>query len=322
MYILKLFYYSGVNELDEFICYEIESNEQKNKLDITPEELEYYLDPKKMLLIVREDVRRIFVWKGVMASAKKRFLGARMATRLQAELIEEGYHRCNIKTVDQGEEQEEFLNLFGLESMEIKEKPKDKFYVINSKKEEIEISNILEKKHELPKDEEMQMIEAKIGDEEKIMWIKNERIRLTKDWMKNKKKNEAFYPRVNEIVNNKELRDKEFKVKWLITTNSIISSGKFNTLLDYSDLPQHYFQIEENIAILDIEGLTSLDITREDGSYTILLKSEPDNEGIFLFEKLTLGEYQNCIDLFTRLFSFRAKIPEEAGVLTYIKKND
>ena len=47
------------NEEQKFACYEIDSDETTTKLDIEQGDLEYYLNPEKVLLIVRDDVRRI-----------------------------------------------------------------------------------------------------------------------------------------------------------------------------------------------------------------------------------------------------------------------
>ena len=285
--------------LDEFMCFEIESNEQKNKLDIKPEELQYYLNPDKILLIVREDVRRIYLWTGALTSAKKRFIGARIATNLQAELIKEGYHRCSIKTIDQGSEQKEFLNLFGLQSMEVTKQLQDKYYVLNSKKEDVEIANILNKEHELPECTEMQEIEQRLEKDEKILLIKNSKILLTKEWAKILDKSGKFNKCIAGIINNKELWDQEYDTKWVITTKSIINHGTLNTILDYSELPNQYFQLEENIAILDTLGIKSIDVTKENGIYSLMFNCEPTDEGVFYFEQLTLGEYQTCVDIFT-----------------------
>ncbi|TXT63294.1 MAG: hypothetical protein BAJALOKI1v1_750007 [Promethearchaeota archaeon] len=306
--------------MEEFICYEIETNEQKNKLEIKPEELEYYLHPEKILLIVREDVRRIYLWTGALTNAKKRFIGARIATSLQAELINEGYHRCNIKTIDQGSEEKEFLNLFGLKSMEVEESPQDKFYILNSKKEDVKISKILEKEHELPESTEMREIEQKLQKDEKMLWIKNATTMLSKDWMKMLEKNPKFSKRITEILTNRELHDREYTNKWIITTHSIISYGKMNEILDFSELPNQYFQLEDNISVLDALGIKSIDVTKQNGYFNLMFNCEPEDEGVFYFEQLTLGEYQTCVDIFTKVFTFMAQIPEKVGLLTYIKK--
>ncbi|MFX1448437.1 MAG: hypothetical protein ACFFCG_09930, partial [Promethearchaeota archaeon] len=61
-----------VETYENFMVYELESTGEKVKLDITEDEFranngQNVLDSKQVLVIVKEDLRRIYIWKGVNA---------------------------------------------------------------------------------------------------------------------------------------------------------------------------------------------------------------------------------------------------------------
>ncbi len=117
---------------DEFIVYDLENTGDRTRLNIKPEELQNHLNPQQVLIIIREDLRRIFIWKGSKSPVRKRFISSRVAQDLQRDLIQDArYHRCKIVSIDQGDELQEFLNAFRLESMEVVERLPDMRYVRN-----------------------------------------------------------------------------------------------------------------------------------------------------------------------------------------------
>ena len=98
---------------EEFIVYELDNSGERNKVDIKQEELQNRLNPEQVLIIIREDLRRIYIWKGAKSPVRKRFISSRVAQELQRELMEDSrYHRCKIVSIDQGDELGEFLNAF------------------------------------------------------------------------------------------------------------------------------------------------------------------------------------------------------------------
>jgi hypothetical protein len=124
---------------EEFMVFELEDSGERNKLKIVQDDLQEYLHPEQVLIIVREDLRRIFIWKGAKSPVRKRFISSRVAQNLQKELIDHSrYHRCKIVSIDQGDELQEFLNVFKLESMEVTERLPDMRYVRNIEREKIE----------------------------------------------------------------------------------------------------------------------------------------------------------------------------------------
>ena len=126
-------------ELRTFFAYELEETGERKELSFLEKDLEQYLDPEQVLVLVREDLRRIFIWKGAKSPVTKRFISSRVAREIQQDLSKDDkYHLCKIVSVDQGDEIQEFLDAFNLESMEVKERLPDMKYILNRDKEEIE----------------------------------------------------------------------------------------------------------------------------------------------------------------------------------------
>ncbi|TXT64594.1 MAG: hypothetical protein BAJALOKI3v1_190035 [Promethearchaeota archaeon] len=123
-------------EYDFFMVFELLDSGEKQRIDVDESDLQSILAPEQVFVIVKEDVRRIFIWKGVKSPVRKRFISSRVASSLQEELQKEAaFHRCKIVSVDQGDEPVEFLSTFNLESMEVKERPQDMRYIRNIEKD-------------------------------------------------------------------------------------------------------------------------------------------------------------------------------------------
>ncbi|MFX0031315.1 MAG: hypothetical protein ACFE8E_02095 [Candidatus Hodarchaeota archaeon] len=117
---------------DEFVVFDLKNTGERKQLNIKQEELQNHLDPEQVLIIIREDLRRIYIWKGSKSPVRKRFISSKVAQELQKELMTDPrYHRCKIVSIDQGDELQEFLNAFKLESMEVKERLPDMYYIRN-----------------------------------------------------------------------------------------------------------------------------------------------------------------------------------------------
>ncbi|MFX1601279.1 MAG: hypothetical protein ACFFB6_11840, partial [Promethearchaeota archaeon] len=125
-----------MTEYETFMVYELDDSGERIKLSIDEEQLQEYFYPEQVLVIIREDLRRIFIWKGPKSPVRKRFISSRVAQSLQDELMSDArYHRCKIVSVDAGDEPTEFLNAFRLESMEVTERLEDMRYVRNFERE-------------------------------------------------------------------------------------------------------------------------------------------------------------------------------------------
>ncbi|MHA1689644.1 MAG: hypothetical protein ACTSUN_09965 [Promethearchaeota archaeon] len=121
---------------DYFMVFSILETGERKRLAVSEEELENILHPEEVFVIVKEELRRIFIWKGAKSPVRKRFISSRIANALQEELVKEAaFHRCKIVSVDQGDEVEEFLRAFGLKSMEVTERLADMRYIRNIEKE-------------------------------------------------------------------------------------------------------------------------------------------------------------------------------------------
>ncbi|MHA1282916.1 MAG: hypothetical protein ACTSQP_10460 [Promethearchaeota archaeon] len=122
-----------MSEYDYFMVFALEDSGERIRLDINdPSQLGSILDPEQVFVIVWEEIRRIYIWKGAKSPVRKRFISSRVASQLQEELVKKAaFHRCKIVSIDQGDELEEFLNAFGLESMEVTETLADMRYIRN-----------------------------------------------------------------------------------------------------------------------------------------------------------------------------------------------
>ncbi len=122
-------------ELRIFFAYELDDSGKKKELNFSERDLAQNIRPEQVLLLVREDLRRIFIWKGAKSPVKKRFISTFVARDLQGELLKDSrYHQCKIVSIDQGDELHEFLDAFNMESMEVKERLADMKYIRNSER--------------------------------------------------------------------------------------------------------------------------------------------------------------------------------------------
>ncbi|MGB5910514.1 MAG: hypothetical protein WBH31_04900 [Promethearchaeia archaeon] len=111
----------------DFMVFELEDTGERQQLEISEQEFcqnngNGILHPYQVAIIVKEDLRRIYIWKGFTSSVRKKFIASRVASELQQELVTNaGLHRCKVISVDQGDEPHEFLNAFGFEKQDTQE---------------------------------------------------------------------------------------------------------------------------------------------------------------------------------------------------------
>ena len=112
---------------ENFMIFGLESTGEKVKLDVSEAEFranngQNILNPYQVLVIVKEGLRRIFIWKGVNSHVRKKFIASRIAAELQNDLVINGhFHRCKIISVDQGDEPLEFMRAFSLKATNVPE---------------------------------------------------------------------------------------------------------------------------------------------------------------------------------------------------------
>ena len=128
---------------ENFMIYELDDSGERAKLDVTEDQFREnngsnVLHSAQVVVIVKEDLRRIYIWKGAKSPVRKRFISSRVASALQEELINlAAFHRCKIVSVDQGDEVNDFLNAFHFESMAVEEKLADMRYIRNVDREKM-----------------------------------------------------------------------------------------------------------------------------------------------------------------------------------------
>ncbi|MFX1259802.1 MAG: hypothetical protein ACFFAN_18270 [Promethearchaeota archaeon] len=136
-------------DYDYFMVFEVDDSGERVKLDISEEDFtanngQNFLYPEQVLVIVKEDIRRIYIWKGSKSPVRKRFISSRIASALQEELIKNAaFHRCKIVSIDQGDELREFLDAFRFKSMEVTEKLADMRYIRNIDREKMYNAGII-----------------------------------------------------------------------------------------------------------------------------------------------------------------------------------
>jgi len=109
----------------DFMIFEVKDNGEHSRLGITEEVFRQkngnnVLQPSQTVIIVKEELRRIYLWKGISSSVRKKFIASRVASEIQRELMNSSsFHRCKIVSIDQGDEPNEFLNTFGFQKIPI-----------------------------------------------------------------------------------------------------------------------------------------------------------------------------------------------------------
>ena len=104
-----------MNENERLMVYELDDSGEKKKFEVAEEELQNFLisHPEQVFVIIREDLRRIFLWKGPKSPIRSKFVSSRTTIALQEEFrMEFGLRPCKIISVDMGDEPLEFLSAF------------------------------------------------------------------------------------------------------------------------------------------------------------------------------------------------------------------
>jgi hypothetical protein len=107
----------------DFMVFQVKDTGERVKLNLTEEAFcqdngQRILHPLQVAIIIKEELRRIYIWKGLSSSIRKKFIASRVASELQREITNSShFHRCKIISVDQGDEPAEFLNAFGFKKI-------------------------------------------------------------------------------------------------------------------------------------------------------------------------------------------------------------
>ena len=307
-------------EYKDFMVFEVKETGDFKELQIEIGDLGDFLNPENAYIIINQDIKRIYLWKGARSPVRKRFLGSRIATEIQGKMMEAGLKRCKVVSIDQGEELDEFLNVFGLESMEVTDVLEDKRYIRNVEKEETRITNILSTKAE--SNSKLGEIKGLLDDDEQIMWNKSSLVSLKGNWLKILLKNKKYKQRIKNTSEANKLEINEYKNTYVITNKKIISHSLLNKYFDFSEIPGYVFEIKGDgeIIILDQRELNSFEIVEFNDGYDVWFNAEPIEKGAYMFpfEGLTFEEYKNFINTLDK--NFLAEIPERIKILLYTRK--
>ncbi len=82
--------------------YEVSEDGTLQEVELTKDEL----DSTKVVCVVDDETKSIYLWKGVQAGVRKKFIGARVATNLRTEY---GFH-FKVRPLDEGEEPPTFFS--------------------------------------------------------------------------------------------------------------------------------------------------------------------------------------------------------------------
>lgn len=147
-----------MDDYKDFRCFKLMDDGEKEEIDVEADKVEELFDTDKVYLLVRYDLRRLFIWKGPRAPVRKRFISSRVGAQLQQESAKVAMH-LKIVSVDAGDEPVEFLRVFNLEPYEVDEieKLEDMYYIRNIDREKMEeaaiAAKIKKKKEKKKKDE-------------------------------------------------------------------------------------------------------------------------------------------------------------------------
>ena len=148
-----------VDDYKDFRCFSLLDDGEKEEIEVEQENIEELFDTDKVFLLVRYDLRRLFIWKGPRAPVRKRFISSRVGAQIQQESAKFAMH-LKIVSVDAGDEPIEFLRVFKLEPYEVdeQEKVEDMYYIRNEERRKMEDAEIAAK------------IKAKKGKKKEEYW--------------------------------------------------------------------------------------------------------------------------------------------------------
>ncbi|MHA1340172.1 MAG: hypothetical protein ACTSO2_09390 [Promethearchaeota archaeon] len=288
-------------EFRDFYVYYVEDDGTYNELNIEQDKIAEALHDEEVLLIVKEDIRRLFIWKGPKSPVRKRFISSRVAAGLQDEIRKKTGMHLKIVSVDAGDEPVEFLSTFNLESYEVTGKLEDMRYIRNIDKERMrqaQITRNIEKRKKEAEEEYVSPLlqEAQEGKQGQIEIAFNQSgysansypsyssyskspQRLPAKQLNEKKILESIlkipppngYKRMNIIIGNKIFAPKSIKT---VILGKNVTKQEWNAVDNLSDLSDTgYIDIEMDFLRIYIDdkynyvkGIEIYHISDEEGS--------------------------------------------------------
>ena len=135
-----------VDDYKDFRCFKLLDDGDREEIEVEADKVEELFDTDKVFLLVRYDLRRLFIWKGPRAPVRKRFISSRVGAQIQQESAKVAMH-LKIVSVDAGDEPIEFLRVFKLDPYEVdeQEKVEDMYYIRNEERRKMEDAEIAAK---------------------------------------------------------------------------------------------------------------------------------------------------------------------------------
>lgn len=119
-------------DYEDFIVFYLEDDGSYKKLEgVSQETLGKVLNDEEVLLVVREDMHRLYIWKGPKSPVRKRFISSKTAAGIQEEYRKNGGRHLKIVSIDAGEEPVEFLAAFDLKPYQVTGVLEDMKYIRN-----------------------------------------------------------------------------------------------------------------------------------------------------------------------------------------------
>lgn len=122
-------------DYQDFAVYALENDGTYNELEIEEDNLEEILHEEEVFLVVKQELRRLFIWKGPKSPVRKRFISSRVASKMQEQVRKDSGRHLKIVSVDAGDETIEFLSAFNLQPFEATGQLEDMRYIRNAEKE-------------------------------------------------------------------------------------------------------------------------------------------------------------------------------------------
>jgi hypothetical protein len=130
----------------DFRALELLDSGEYEEIDAEIDNISGHFQSENVLLLVRYDLRRMFIWKGPKSPVRKRFISSRVGAELQSESGKIGMH-LKIISVDAGDEPIEFLKAFDVDPYEVGEDEKldDMYYIRNDERQKMEEEELKKK---------------------------------------------------------------------------------------------------------------------------------------------------------------------------------
>ena len=78
-------------DVEDLMVYELDYTGKRIKLDIKSEELQNYLNPERVLIIIRKDLHKIYIWKGSKSDTRKSLNSNRVVFDIRRDLEDRDY---------------------------------------------------------------------------------------------------------------------------------------------------------------------------------------------------------------------------------------